>query len=284
MTDRELAALAQRFDLAIVGARPRLGSYLAETWRRRSFAFTLAKYRIQSENERNRLGIAWVVIRPLLNAIVYGVVFGLLLGDNRPPNFVPFLLVGVFIFEFFSSSLVEGSKAITANAKLVQSLSFPRILLPIAALLKQLYKLLPILIVLAILLLVFGVPPQLTWLLVIPTMALMALFNAGVAMIAARASVHIRDVQQVIPFVNRLLFYTSGIFFSLDKVLEKYPAILSVVQLNPVYDFIAISRSQFIPGSQIDPILWLYASIWTGIILVFGVIFFWQAESRYGRD
>ncbi|MCU1569969.1 MAG: phosphate transporter permease [Naasia sp.] len=284
MTNPDLAALADRFGLAPVGARPGLGSYLAETWRRRSFAITLANYRIQSENERNRLGIAWVVIRPLLNAVVYGVVFGLLLGSNRPPDFVPFLLVGVFIFEYFSQSLSDGSKAITSNEKLVRSLSFPRILLPVSALFKQIYKLGPILVVLAGLLLVFQVPITVSWLMIFPVMALMTLFNGGVAMIAARLSVHLRDIQQVIPFVNRLLFYSSGVFFQIDQVLQPYPTVLAIARLNPAYEFIHLSREALIPGIDHQPDLWAYAAIWSILVFLFGVLFFWQAESRYGRE
>ncbi len=285
MTDESVAAIARRFGLTRVGVRPPLGRYLAETWSRRAFAATLAKYRIQSENERNRLGIAWVVIKPLLNALVYGLVFGFILpAGSRPDNFVPFLLVGVFIFEYFASSFGQGSKSVTSNQRLVQSLSFPRILLPIAVLLEQAFRLLPILGVLGILLLVFNEPLTVKWLMVIPVLLLMTLFNAGVAMIAARLSVHIRDIQQVIPFVTRIIFYTSSIFFSIDLILAHRPDLLAIAHLNPVYEFIALCRDALITGSPAEPVLWLWASIWSVVVFVFGVLFFWQAEERYGRE
>ena len=285
MTDETVAAIARRFGLARVGVRPPLGHYLGETWSRRAFAATLAKYRIQSENERTRLGIAWVVIKPLLNALVYGLVFGFILpSDTRPDNFIPFLLVGVFIFEYFSSSFGDGARAVTSNQRLVQSLSFPRILLPIAVLLEQAFRLLPILALLGILLLVFREPLTVEWLVAVPVLLLMTLFNAGVAMIAARLSVHLRDVQQVIPFITRVVFYLSSIFFSIDLILAHRPDLLAIAHLNPVYEFIALCRDALITGSPAEPVLWVWASIWSVVVFCFGVVFFWHAEERYGRE
>jgi teichoic acid transport system permease protein len=279
------SALAGRYGLIRVGIRPRFGKYLADTWRRRNFARTLARYRIQSENERNRLGMAWVVIKPLLNALIYGLVFGLILdNDSRPENFIAFLLVGVFIFEYFGNSFGQGSKAIISNTRLVRSLSFPRILLPIAVLLEQLYRMVPILGVLGVLLLVVGESARWSWLLIVPIIFMMSFFNAGVAMIVARMSVHLRDIKQVIPVVSRIVFYTSGIFYSLDLILAHRPDLLLIVHLTPVYEFISLSRNALLADSTVDPSLWLWAGLWAAGTFVFGVVFFWRAEERYGRD
>jgi teichoic acid transport system permease protein len=285
VTEDNSCALARQFSLSKVGARPPFAKYLADTWRRRNFARTLARYRIQSENERNRLGMGWVIIKPVLNALIYGLVFGFILdSDSRPENFIAFLLVGVFIFEYFGNSFGQGSKAITGNTRLVQSLSFPRILLPIAVLLEQLYRMIPILGVLGILLLLVGESISWSWLLIVPLIVIMSFFNAGVAMIAARMSVHLRDIQQVIPVITRILFYTSGIFYSIDLVLGEGSRLLAIIHVTPVYEFITLSRSALIAGSPADPILWVWASIWSVVIFIFGVLFFWHAEERYGRD
>jgi teichoic acid transport system permease protein len=285
VTDESPAEIAKRFGLPRVGVRPPLGRYLVEAWRRRAFAATLAGYRIQSENERNRFGLAWVVIKPLLNALVYGLVFGLILpSDTRPDNFIPYLLVGVFIFEFFSASLSDGSKAITSNARLVQSLSFPRILLAFAVVLEQIFRLIPIVVVLLLLLLLFGETPSWTWLLLVPILMVMAVFNAGVAMIAARMSVHFRDIQQVIPFGTRLIFYTSSIFFSVDLIFAERPTLLAIAHANPVYEFIALCREVLIAGPPVPPQLWWWAALWTVGVFLFGLVFFWYAEERYGRE
>lgn len=266
-----------------VGARPPLGAYLAEAWRRRSFAFTLAGYRLVGSLLPNRLGVLWIVLKPLSMAILYGTVFHFILsGSARPANFVQFLIVGVFIFEFFTSCFGNGSKAITSNAKLVQSLGFPRILLPVSVVAQQAIRMVPVVTLLCILLIVFGEPVTWSWLLIVPILAVMAVFNLGVALIVARLSVHARDVQQFIPVVTRLLFYASGIFFSVDGALADHPAILTVVQLVPTYDFISMSRGVLLDGYTAAPIVWIAAPVWALVTFVVGVVFFWQAETRYG--
>lgn len=286
VSDLGPSAIAASFGLTKVGVRPSLWRYLREIWARRVFASTLATFRIDSSNQRDRLGLAWVILKPLLNAVVYGTVFGWLIlpGDTRPENFVAFLLVGVFLFEFFNASLSEGSKAITSNAQLVQSLSFPRILLPIAVVIEQIYRLIPMVIVLLVLIVILGERPKPSWLLLIPVLLLMTLFNAGVAFLAARISVHIRDLQQMIPFITRFIFYTSSIFFSIDLVLAEQPTLLAIAKLNPVYEFIQLARDVLIDGAPVDPILWTWAPMWAVATFVIGTLFFWHAEERYGRD
>jgi len=285
--DTDYGAIARSAGLERVGSRPPLLTYIAQTWERRAFAVTLARYRIEAANQQNRLGLAWVVIRPLLNAIVYGVIFGVVLQTAKnigAPAFIPYLIVGVFIFEYFSDSFSDGSKSITSNSQLVKSLSFPRILLPIASILQSLFELLPMLVVMVVILLLAGEPLTLSWLLVIPILGLMTLFNAGVAFIAARLTVHFRDFSQIVPFITRIMFYSTGIFFSLDQQLAKYPELLFIARLNPVHDFIALVRGATIEFSPIEPIFWVVALVGSVAFFVFGFIFFWRAEEEYGRD
>jgi teichoic acid transport system permease protein len=283
--ETDYGAIARSAGLTRVGSRPTLSSYISETWQRRAFAVTLARYRIEAANQQNRLGLAWVVIRPLLNAVVYGVIFGIILTDStRPANFIPFLVVGVFIFEFFSDAFLDGAKSITSNAQLVKSLSFPRILLPIASVIQSVLELVPMLVVMIGIVLISGEPVTANWLLAIPILALMTLFNAGVAFIAARLTVHFRDFTQIVPFITRILFYASGIFFSIDLVLADQPAILAIAQLNPVHDFIALIRGAFVSGSIVYPFYWTVVGVSAVVVFVFGFIYFWRAEEQYGRD
>lgn len=231
----------------------------------------------------NRLGLLWIVLKPLSLALIYGTIFHFVIsGAARPANFVQYLLVGVFVMEFFTSCFGAGSKAITSNSKLVQSLGFPRILLPISVVVEQALRMIPVVILLLLLLLVLGETPRWSWLLFVPILATMGVFNLGVALVVARLSVHARDVQQVIPIINRVLFYVSGIFFDVDGALASYPALLTVVRLVPTYDFISISRHVLLEGVVTPPIVWIAAGAWTAVMIVFGTVFFWRDEARYG--
>lgn len=266
-----------------VGTRPPLGAYLREAWRRRQFAFTLASYRLFGGLARNRLGVLWIVLRPLLTALIYGAVFGAVLSSAaRPADFVPYLITGVFIFEFFTGCFGGGARSITGNAKLVQSLGFPRILLPVSVIAEQAMRMVPVLLLLGILLVVFGEPISWTWLFVIPILMMMAIFNLGVALIVARMSVQARDVQQLIPVINRVLLYASGIFFQVDKIFADSPVILTIAHLVPTYDFIALVRGVMLTAHPAPMLAVVAAPVWTVLLLLVGTIYFWRAEARYG--
>jgi len=274
---------AESAELMLLGARPRLGRYTVETISRLPFAATLALYRLQADLQQNRLGILWILLRPVLTAVVYGTVFFFILSNSaRPDDFVPFLLIGVFVFEFYGTSVSRGAKAVTGNLKLVQSVGFPRALLPISTTIEQAIRMVPITLLLAILLLIWGEPIAWSWLLLIPILALMFFFNLGAAFIVARLSTQVRDIQQIIPFANRFLFYTSGVFFSLDKALADQPIMLEVIRIIPTYDFIALARGVLMHAHPVDPIMWLVVAGWSVVAFAFGYLYFWGAEMRYG--
>jgi teichoic acid transport system permease protein len=279
-----LADLAAEQGLHRVGARPKFWSYLKQTWARRQFILAMASYRLRAELEENRLGILWLVLLPTVNALVYGSIFGVLQGSSRPPDYAAHVTIGVFLFGFFSKSLSKGAKSITGNQSLVQSLAFPRLTLPLAEVIEQFIAMLPSMGLLLILLPMLGHWPEWSWLLIIPLLLLFALFNAGVAMIAARLTVHLRDLAQLLPFITRILFYTSGVLFSVSKLFEEHPWIVRVYDFHPLYQVLQMARALFMGGHDYDPMYWVYFSIWAVATFSFGLVFFWFAEERYGRD
>lgn len=271
--------------LTLVGGRPPLPEYLRQVWRRRSFIYALARFRIEAENQQNRLGMAWVVLKPLLNAGLYGTIFGVLLASGRPPHFVEFLVIGVFLFEFFATSFTSGAKSITTNTALVQSLAFPRMALPVAVVLQRLLQFVPMLAIMVVAVAAFGHPVNVGWLLLVPLTALLFLFNTGLALIAARLTVHVRDLNNLLPFLTRITFYTTGIFFSIEQRFADDPLVLRIASFVPLHEFLTLARGILLddPAFGAPAEFWLYASVWSIAVLVVGVLFFWSAEERYGR-
>lgn len=267
-----------------VGARPPLGRYLSQAWGRRDFALAMARYRIQASFERNRLGILWLVLRPTLNALVYGLIFGLLQGSRQGADYPAFVVIGVFFWEFFNQSLNNGAKSITGNRHLVQSLAFPRITLPVSVVLQQLLSLFPMLGVMALYLIILGHYPAWSWLLIVTLVALYTLFNLGVALIAARLTVHVADLTQILPFITRILFYTSGVLFHVATILEKYPWVVTLYDFYPLYQVLQIARGVLMDNHPYDPRYWAWFAASSVFTCVVGVIFFWVAEERYGRE
>lgn len=280
-----LSELAAKHGLKRVGARPNAWSYLRQTWERRDFIVTMARFRLSVQNQQNRLGAVWLVLKPALNALIYGTIFGAIqTGTNRPPDYAAYVVIGVFLFEFFQSCFTQGARAITGNRALVQSLSFPRISLPLAVVVEQFYALMLSMVVMFGILIALGDYPTVEWLLMAPLLVLYLLFCTGVALVTARLTVHLRDLTQILPFVSRLLFYTSGVLFSVDKIFSSHPWLVQVYDWHPIYQTLVIARSSLMTHGSYDPMFWLYLSAWAVTALVVGFIFFWSAEERYGRD
>jgi teichoic acid transport system permease protein len=284
VSQENLAAYAAEHGLKRMGARPSFFNYIAETWNRKDFAVALSTFSNEAANARNRLGKWWNILLPTIQAATYGLIFGIILGDSRPDNFLPFLFTGVFLFSFMSGSFYSGASSITSNSGLVRSLSFPRALLPISTVITQFVNLLPQLGILLVTLLIIQREITWSWLALIPILFLMTMFSAGLAMIAARLTAQVRDLSKLLPFVTRIFFYTSGIFFSVEQVLANYPELLTFAKLNPVYDFIEIARGALVQGYTMETDIWIACAIWAFATFIFGSIFFWKAEEEYGRD
>jgi teichoic acid transport system permease protein len=140
---------------------------------------------------------------------------------------------------------------------------------------------LPSLLVIGVVAVVTGETPSPRWLLLIPVMGVLAIFNLGAALYAARATSVVRDVQQILPFVFRILLYSSGVLFSAADYAEgSYRWFFT---LNPVYAFLTIARGTIL-GSDVSPSLLLSAGIWTVVITVTGFLWFRAGEASYGRS
>jgi teichoic acid transport system permease protein len=279
-----LADYAREHGLKRVGARPALLEYLAEAWNRRDFAMTMARFNSEAANAKNRLGRWWTVLLPTVQALVYGLIFGVLMGSSRPDNYIPFLFTGVFLFSFMSGAFGAGAGSVTGNLGLVRSLSFPRMLLPVQATIQQVFNLLPQMVLLLLTWVVFAQPITFKWLLLIPITFLMIMFSTGLALVSARLTVHIQDLAKLIPFVIRIVFYTSGIFFNMEHVLKNYPIALEIEKYNPVYVFVSLARGAGVEGYEATAFMWWAAIGWAVVTLALGIVFFWKAEERYGRE
>ncbi|MFI5757439.1 ABC transporter permease [Streptomyces sp. NPDC051569] len=286
----DLRALALRHGLTVSGARPTLRAYVRQLWSRRHFVTAFATARLTSQYSQAKLGQIWQIMTPLLNATVYYFIFGVLLNTKRGvPDFIPFLVTGVFIWTFTSSSVMAGTRAISGNLGLVRALHFPRAALPIALALQQLQQLLFSMGALAVILVCFGQYPGLSWLLALPVLALQSLFNAGLSMIVARLAARTPDIAQLTPFILRTWMYMSGVMWSVEKVTSggRLPHVVgAALEYNPAAVFIDLMRFALIDSftaQQLPAHIWAVALGWALLVGAGGFLFFWKAEEEYGR-
>jgi teichoic acid transport system permease protein len=320
LPDEPLAELAARYQLRPSSARPGVFAYAAQLWARRHFIVGFATARNVAMYTEARLGQLWQILTPLLNAAVYYLIFGIILDTRRGvPNFLAFLITGIFVFNFTQRAFITTSRVMPDSLPLIRALPFPRACLPVGYVLIELEQLVMAMVVLTAIVLATGEPLTWYWLLAIPALLLQAVFNVGMGLFLARLGAGADDFSQLMPFLVRTWMYTSGVMYSIQTIsfLQRHPTISYVLQVNPAAIFIDLVRNAILqtqragwPGSKpynaaacalydlkgthlensaychgtvTMSQLWLYGAAWAVVALVVGFVFFWQAETKYGR-
>lgn len=275
-----------------VSVTPPLREYVSQLWGRREFALSMAQGEFRSRNAAMTLGGWWHLLNPLLQLGIYFLIFGVLLGvDRGVDNFIGFLAAGIFIFQYSQRSITGGASAISKNLSMIRSLQFPRALLPLSALLREALALRVALVVAAVILLISGERLTVWWLVALPLIVLQSMFNLGGALIAARLADKVRDIENLLPFVFRLLFYASGVLFLADRFIPDLadPALEDTFRtmfiINPLYCYISLIRHYTmttLSQEHVD-LMWLSATAWSLGLFVLGLIFFRAGEGTYGR-
>ena len=298
-TSQERRAIAERYGLKQMGVRPPLREYIRDVSSRWAFIRVLGTSAAYAKNQNNYLGQLWALLNPMLNAIVYVLVFGILLQASRGvENAIAFIVIGVFLWRFIDQSVHGGARSIAQKSNLIRSMHFPRAVLPISQVVSLLATLAPTLVVMCAIVLLSGLLPaypmvEVTWywLLLPAIVALLWLFNTGLAFIMARVVAITPDLDNVIGFVMRFAMYGSGVIFPVTHYAESLsPSIQTwlnpLLTYQPFAVFLYVARSILTQEPQIppDPWMWLWAFLWAVATLVFGFIVFWRGEERYGRD
>jgi teichoic acid transport system permease protein len=255
-SDRPLAELAAQYGLKPSAALPPVFTYLRQLWVRRHFIIAFATARNIAMYTDARLGQVWQVLTPLLNVAVYYLIFGLLLHTNRGiPDYISFLVVGVFVFNFTQRAFISTSRVILDSLPLIRALQFPRASLPIAYVMIELEQMFVSMAVLIVIILVRGEPVTWYWLLMVPLLVLQTMFNVGIGMFAARLGAQLNDFSQLLPFLMRTWMYLSGVLFSIDSLFEDHhigPKAALLLQLNPIALYITLMRDALLRSQRLS--------------------------------
>lgn len=271
-------------NLERLDARPAIWTYLRSLWDRRHFIFHQGRSRALTGGRGTYLGAIWLILNPIMQVAVYALVFGTILGVSKGmDNFVGFLVLGVVYFGFLTGGLSAGSGLIQQNRALISSFNFPRAAVPVSTTVKALIDhLIPAVVAVVLALLTqLNTPPSWTVLLVAPLYLLIHLFGLGLTFFVARATAFVPDLKNIVNLAIRALFFLSGVFFSIDR-FDTHPTLSHIVEANPFYQFLMAVRTCVLDGEIPSIQVWEYLALWTVGVLVFGFVYFWQAEERYG--
>ena len=228
---------------------------------------------------RTYLGVIWWVLDPLINMAVYYLVFGVILG-GRQEGFVPFLLVGIVSWRFFEASVKHGSRAILNAKGLVTQVAFHKLVFTLSALLTELMQMAFTLIPLAGILCLYGFhtgPEALLW----PVMlGLQMLFILAVTLPMAAIIPLAPDLGNLQDNLLRLLFYFSGIFYTVDHLPEQ---VRMLFWMNPMAWLIDAQRKCLLEGSVPSLLPMLCIGAGSLILIYAGAWLTWKLDQTYGK-
>jgi teichoic acid transport system permease protein len=283
MTIPSNADLVKQFELTSVSQTVPLREYLHDTWKRIDFIKELANARSTQQYSDSFLGRLWQLVTPLLNAAIYFLIFGVLLGTRKGiDNFPAFLVAGVFAFNFMQTTITAAANCIPKNDRLIKAIHFPKLVLPLATAVNQVQQYLISLGVLMIVAISTGEPLTLMWLALPIALILQAGFIAGISLIVARWGARSRDITQLLPFFLRTWRYASGVFFSIAIFTSKFPGwVGKSLKYNPGAVYIDLIRDSLMVSIHTDIKIWIAGVIWALVFLLIGLVYFYRGERTY---
>ena len=256
-----------------------LRSELREIWAYRDLLTLLIRRDISLRYRQSAIGIAWAVVQPVVLMAIFAVVFGHF--AKLPSDGVPyplFVLSALLPWLYFSKSLTGASDSLVGSAHLVSKVYFPRLILPISKTVSGLVDFAIAFVILALLLVWYGVAPGSALLLlpVFVAIAMLTAFSLGLWLTAL--NVKYRDVGILVPFITQVWMYASPIAYSTSLVPEQWRWIYS---LNPIVGVVEGFRWALLDKAppQIAPMLVSLSIVL--LLLVGGMAYFRRTERDF---
>lgn len=253
-----------------------------ELYRHRDLFVYWTLRNIKARHAQSALGIAWAVIQPVVSTAIFAVVFGSLVGI--PSDGVPyplFALVGMVIWTFYSNAVREGVESLTRYTNMLSKIYFPRLILPLSAVLGKLLDLAVAGLLVAPVMIWYGVAPRLEAIVVLPALMLVLILGClGVAFWLSALSVQYRDVAHALAFAIQALMYLSPVVYSDHVVPARFRLVYG---LNPVAGVIAGARAVLL---RTGPLPWDLIAPGAAMALILAVsgLYYFRGRERLFAD
>ena len=252
---------------------------------RRELLADFAWRELRARYKGSALGFAWNFLNPLLQLLVYWILFGVVLG-TRPRTetgeqpFAIFLFVGLLPWTFFSTSLILGAASIVANGAIVKKVRRPVQLLPAASVLSALVNFLLSLVVLFAVLALFG-PRHPEGLVYLPLLILVELVLAlGFAYLLAALDVFYRDVEHILAILLLAWYFLTPILFPISLVADR-PRELLGLSLNPMTGIVVGFQRALLDGLPPDWGLLAWSGAVALVLFAIGFTYFRRAKDDF---
>lgn len=282
----ELSDLAAKSGLRDITKQIGFFEYLALTWKSRTFIWRYSIARINGSASQNNLGLLWEFLDPLLLSIAYYLVFGVLLDLERDSsNFPFFLIAGVLTWKLFSATLTGAVRSSSRKGEqdLLESIHLPHLVVPISNAVQNAIRAIPVVFLLYPAALIMGETPHIAWLWLPFVLLWVALTGFAIGLLLNPAVKRIPDLDNLIKLGLRMLFFMTGVFFSVEKRFATAPETIQLLATyNPSAVLLEMTRTLFLFDVNItsSAIVWIVS--FTSLLSVIACWNFWRTERRYG--
>ena len=251
----------------------------AELWEYRELLYTLVEREIKVRYKQTAIGVSWVLLQPLIAMLIFTAIFGRMAKMPSDGIWYPaFILTALLPWGYFSQAITRSGTSLVSSANLVTKVYFPRMLLPLSAIVSPLIDFLLSMGLLFGLLMYAGIP--LTWkVITLPIFILIAMLTAtGVGLFVSATNVKYRDVGHAIPFVVQIWMFVSPIVYPVSLVPERWKLLYG---LNPMVGVIDGFRWALLGKSAPDPLMMGGSMVMVLAVLIGGVVYFRQMEREF---
>lgn len=252
---------------------------LSEIWQYRELLFFLGWRDLSVLYKQTMIGVAWVVLQPLVTMVVFSIIFGNF--ARMPSDGLPypvFVYTALLPWNMFSKTLSRSATSLVANANLISKVYFPRLIIPLASIAVPLADFLISSVILLVMLVWFDI--QFTWaMLTLPLFASLSVLVAlSVGLWLAALNVRYRDVGHTIPFIIQVWMYASPVVYSVSLIPERWQLLYS---LNPMTGVIEGFRWALLGRSMPNMSMLIISTVATLFIFVGGLIYFKRVEDVF---
>ena len=256
---------------------PPLRKYWKSLWSRRTFISEFSRSELREQHFDSAFGQLWLILNPLLLSAVYFLLIVIIRGSSDSTRYAH-LTATLFLFYLVANSLTGGVKSITAGQRLILNTAFPRIMLPISAVVIAIIKFLPTLAVFLVIRTILGLPFSWQMLWAIPVLLIAMLLALGLAITISCINVYFRDITNFLPYMTRTLLYLSPILYEASDLNAKLKTLELFNPLFPILD----SWSRALVHGQVPDISYLLISLgWAVGIFLIGTYFFLSREREF---
>lgn len=254
-------------------------SLIKEIYDYRTMVKSIVNKELRVRYRGSILGFLWTFINPLLQLVVYSLIFPYVLRIQIE-NYAMFMFVCLVPWIFFSSTIVGSCGLILGNSNIVTKIYFPRIILPISYTLTGFINMLLSFLIVIPMLLIFNI--EITWkiVLLLPIFLILLIIAMGFSMIFSSINVYFRDTEHIMGIITMALYFFTPILYSLDifsEEMQKY------FHYNPLTDIMLAIRDVSMYGRMFDITSLIYPSIFAVIIFTAGIITFQKLQKKFAE-